>query len=515
MPTFECAACGYSCGSAKAWAKHLERTAGDGGKHELLDPSLLQATHSSLDEAKETRLALPDKRRERDFSLDAGKIDRSLEHASTPIIAAARRGNVSALTALLAAAPSLAELSRCDAAGMSAMAWAAKTGNLEVVRALLGARASPNLAHTSTACVSGHGAEPDGAASEAHPPLYLALTSRRFDAARVLLDAGARVLEAEPVRGQTALHAACSTDAPLDVIDLLLRSWRHAHDALSANDRLDDLDEAVNEDHHPTNDRLDALDEVGAAAPPPPLPADADGCTPLHSACASGHVACARLLLEFVSSRGSACELRRASLKDVTPLAAACRRRHAEVAILLREHGAPLDPMAVHLSLAKAGGELLGQLVDTAASTTQQHATQASTSGDLGGDGGADADGIDSRLASTGVSALMLATEAGGVDAVRTLLGMGADAGAADTDGHTALMRAAFLGHAEIVRMLIAAGCAVDAVDAEGNSALHHAGRGSQEFIFDLLEMRHGADCERRNVKGEVPTLAAEPCRMQ
>ena len=76
-------------------------------------------------------------------------------------------------------------------------------------------------------------------------------------------------------------------------------------------------------------------------------------------------------------------------------------------------------------------------------------------------------------------------------------------------------MRAAFYGHTKIVGRLIQAGCAVDAVDHEGNSALHHAGRGAQEFVFDLLEMRYGADSELKNGKGEPPTVSAEPCRVQ
>ena len=68
---------------------------------------------------------------------------------------------------------------------------------------------------------------------------------------------------------------------------------------------------------------------------------------------------------------------------------------------------------------------------------------------------------------------------------------------------------------AAVAAQLLKAGCAVDAVDADGNSALHHAGRGAQEWLFDLLEMRHGADSELRNAKGEVPTVSAEPCRIQ
>ena len=108
----------------------------------------------------------------------------------------------------------------------------------------------------------------------------------------------------------------------------------------------------------------------------------------------------------------------------------------------------------------------------------------------------------------------MMAAEGGEEAAVETLLEMKADPSAADHDGHTALMRAAFMGHAKIVGLLVKAGCAVDAVDAEGNSALHHAGRGAQEFVFDVLEMRHGANCELRNGKGELPEVASQPCRI-
>ena len=109
----------------------------------------------------------------------------------------------------------------------------------------------------------------------------------------------------------------------------------------------------------------------------------------------------------------------------------------------------------------------------------------------------------------------MLASEEGNEEAVRWLLAKGAEVGAADGDGHTSLMRAAFMGHAKVVGLLIKASCAVNAIDAEGNSALHHAGRGSQEFIYDLLEMRYGANSELSNQKGEVPKLSATPCRIQ
>jgi ankyrin repeat protein len=124
-------------------------------------------------------------------------------------------------------------------------------------------------------------------------------------------------------------------------------------------------------------------------------------------------------------------------------------------------------------------------------------------------DGDVDCAGVD------GETGLMRAAADGDESAVGALLAKRADPNAFDRDRHTALMRAAFHGHAKIIALLCAAGAAVDALDAAGCSALHHAGRGSQEFVFDLLELKHGGDSTLRNAKGEVPEVQDEPCRVQ
>ena len=109
----------------------------------------------------------------------------------------------------------------------------------------------------------------------------------------------------------------------------------------------------------------------------------------------------------------------------------------------------------------------------------------------------------------------MLASEAGDADVVSALLALGADPDAKDSQGHTSLMRAAFMGHGKLVATLLKCNASVDAIDAEGNSALHHAGRGSQEAIFELLELRYDADSQLKNHKGEVPEVSEKPCRVQ
>ena len=380
-------------------------------------------------------------------------------------------------------------------------------GRCEIVEALLGARASPNSVSVHTAAEG----DTEGA-DDAHPPLYLALTKGRHDVAHLLLGAGAKVSQPEPVRRQTALHAACSTDLPLELVEVLLGAWRREHATLHADEQLDDLDDApsaaasFDDLRRPSTDDLELPMPSTDSLSAPPLPEDSEGCTPLHSACSCGHAHLARLLLRRSCA---ASELSRASAKRVTPLAAACRRRHAEVArMLVCEFGARLDPTAVHLCATKGEVELLSELLTAVGN--------GGAGGEGGGDGGGDG-GIDVRFADTGVSALMLAAESGNSDVVSTLLSMGAAANAADRDGHTPLMRAAFMGHAKLVRPLVDAGAVVDAVDAGGNSAMHHAGRGGQEQLFDMLEMRYDADAERRNAEGEVPTLSDEPprCRMQ
>ena len=84
------------------------------------------------------------------------------------------------------------------------MAWAAKRGDCSMIEALVEANASPDL----SLC------PPDEKAkAEPHPPLYLALVRGKADAAQLLLRARANPAETEPVRGQTALHAAVATEA--------------------------------------------------------------------------------------------------------------------------------------------------------------------------------------------------------------------------------------------------------------------------------------------------------------
>ena len=473
MPTFECI-CGYSCGSAKAWARHVERTAGAVESHKLADAGLSALATTQLSKTDMAK-TLDAWHASTTHARVESKVIKALEHGATPLINACRRSDLQQVRYLLDAKPSAADLDTCDAAGISAVGWAAKRGHCEILSALLAAGASANSSATVTSPAANPVAtEEEGAASEASPPLYLALVRGRADAAALLLSARADPAAVEPVRGQCALHAAVATaELPLDLLEELVR------------------------------------------VSPSPLPADLEECTPLHAAAACGQLATLRALTHLLPAFAS--EARRRSKKGVTPLAAACRRRHEAVAHELVASGAPIDAKAIHLCVAGGSSELLEALRERVRAEPGGAGMGGGVRIDAGGTD--DADASDRCFADAafedGVTALMMASEAGQVDAVRELLQMRADAAATDADGHTPLMRAAFMGHMKVAALLIEAGACVNAVDGRGASALHHAGRGSQEALFDWLELRHGADAELANCEGELPKVSAQPCRVQ
>lgn len=89
------------------------------------------------------------------------------------------------------------------------------------------------------------------------------------------------------------------------------------------------------------------------------------------------------------------------------------------------------------------------------------------------------------------------AIERGDADAVRVLLGGGADVNARDRHGQTGLMRAAHAGHRSVVEILIAHGADLDVTAKYGLSALMLAVVGGHADVARLLA-RSGADLSAR-----------------
>ena len=105
---------------------------------------------------------------------------------------------------------------------------------------------------------------------------------------------------------------------------------------------------------------------------------------------------------------------------------------------------------------------------------------------------------------------LFAAAEVGDVQALRTLIGDGADPNAVDSGGLTALHWAAVYGHAEAVDLLLRAGARVNAVADFGGTPLHWAAaRGRTEAVNLLL--RAGADVDARDMYGRTPRDVSPP----
>ena len=503
MPTLECA-CGFTCGSANAWSRHQERNP----DHELVDPvpyvaacalasqrvpyegaagfrEALKGVGLALTSAEHGQRAL--ERSLTSWSKCAGavappalkdKLASTLKHDALPVLVAAKRGDADELRACLQRSTEPGGLDAHDDVGLSPLAWAASRGHLECVEVLISAGARLGAAaHTDSVA-----------------PLFLALSKGHADCATRLLDARAAVQEVEPLRGQTAQHAAAAAE-PAVAAELLARVLPARSLAVGGEELEDKVGRA----------------EVG------PLDVDLDGFTALHIAAGRGSVHAVKLLLALAPTA----EVARLSRGKVSPLGAACRRDRRDVVRLLRAAGAPLDAGALHICAVRGWLEDLlcaeGAEGAEGAQGAQFAPDRVNLRGHKGGNGAAcgEAPRAVDCAAADGVTALMLAAQAGEEQAVSDLLAARANPSEADSERHSALMRAAFYGHGRIMALLLAAGAAIDVPDAEGNTALHHAGRGGQEWVFDLLELKHGADSTVQNALGKVPAVQDEPCSVQ
>jgi ankyrin repeat protein len=97
---------------------------------------------------------------------------------------------------------------------------------------------------------------------------------------------------------------------------------------------------------------------------------------------------------------------------------------------------------------------------------------------------------------------------AGDLDAVRQILGKGADVNVRTVKGETALMTAALNGDFRMVSLLIRKGANPNLKDVHGDTALTLAATKGHANIVRSLLMR-GADVNARNVRGTTPLMWA------
>jgi cytohesin len=282
------------------------------------------------------------------------------------------------------------------------------------------------------ALAAGRGREPMGSISAEHQAASLATT-------RLLLEHGARP-DAADSQGNTALHRACSVGGKAEHMLLLLQ--RGADVNARTHSGMTPLLLAARAG---LPDAVAVLLQAGGD----PRQANEHRATPLHWACASRSLPVARQLI------AAGADPRARDEDEITPIA-----------------------MAEHFDDAA----LLGALLAADATRTL-----------LRGEDGDDPPTSGRMAAPEASSALILATAAGDLAAVRELLSRGdIDLGATTSDGWTALHEAVVHG-VEMTRVLLAAGADVNAASDAGYTPLHRAASQGLVEVVRLL-VAHGAD---------------------
>jgi ankyrin repeat protein len=440
-----------------------------------------------------------------------------------PLVDAAKRGDRAAATALLA---QHADVNATEADGTTALHWAVRAADHDLIAALLEAGADPNalnrygMAALHLAAVNGDaaalrqlleaGADANAKLPEGETVLLSAARTGAPDAIRVLLQAGADPDAREGWYGETALMWAAAENHAEAVRALLehgadpnVRSAPQTWERRRVAQMLLSLGEWTPLFYAARENALEAarvLVEGGADLDA----ADPDGATALVIAIINAHNEFAEFLLAAgadpnvfdTSGMGAlyaAIDMHRLAVGHGRPNPRpAGLLDSADVVRLLLEHGA--DPNA----------ELSSPIIQ------RQHTFGDFTLGE-------------------GATPLLRAAKSGDVEVVRMLLDAGADIQHTMPNGANALMYAAGLGWRngsplapsydqgpdteaiETIRVLMAHGLDLDAQDADGNTALHAAVTGrSSEAIIRFLVTEAGVDVALRNAKGQTALGAAE-----
>jgi ankyrin repeat protein len=175
----------------------------------------------------------------------------------TPLVSAARDGDLQAVRALIAGRANVNEHARD---GSTAILWAAYHSNLEMARTLIAAGAAVNtpnhygITPLLQASRSGDapliaallkaGADPAATHPDGATPLMAAARTGRVDAVRLLIEAGVNVNAAEAYEQETALMWA-ATEGHLDVVKALLGAGADPN----RKGRVTGLDERKHADH--------------------------------------------------------------------------------------------------------------------------------------------------------------------------------------------------------------------------------------------------------------------------
>ncbi|KAG9396167.1 Ankyrin repeats (3 copies) [Carpediemonas membranifera] len=420
--------------------------------------------------------------------LIAAKVDLEIfdDEGDTPLLIAVMKGHTKIAQALVNAK---ADCAKTRNNGASPLFIAAQYGQLDIVKLLLDA--NPSMV--------------DVADNKGYSPLHAASASGHTACARLLLDRGADVNHRANY-GRTPLIAA-AIKGHAETIALLIEKQADLDQQAKIGDTA--LMAAIINGH---TSCAELLIEAGADTTKPLIDgcsalcsalyiaagkgftdiakllldanpsmvdvADNKGYSPLHAASASGHTACARLLLD----RGADINLR--ANDDRTPLIEGAFGGHAETIALLIEKQADLDQQA------KIGDTALMAAIINGHTSCAELLIEAGADPDL--------TTLDGR------TALMCAAEENKPDAVRLLLQAGGDINARRKNGSTAAFAAAEGGFADILDMLIAAGADTALPGEAGKLPREIAQAKGHERSVDLLD--HPDQCGPLDFEVGTPT---------
>ncbi len=409
--------------------------------------------------------------------------------------------------------------------GTTPLHWAVRSNDLATVNKLLAAGADAKAANRYgvtplyLACENANpamierllkaGADPNAVSTEGETALMTVARTGVVEAAKVLLDHGAKVDAREEWHGQTALMWAVDEQHPAMVKELI------AHGA--------DVNAVSN---------INKWERQNTAEPREKwLPMG--GLTPLLFAARQGCVECEQILLE------AGAKIDTTDPDGISPVLMAIINGHYDAAGFLLNKGAdpnladdtgrtalfsavdfntmPVSnrpsPKVIDNQLSSL--DLIKLLLDKGANVNAQLKQQQPYRTKL--------DRGDDTMLTTGTTPLLRAAKAADIPVMRLLLAKGADPKLATRAGITPLMAAAGLGSKEedttgrfkteaeaieAIQLCLDAGVDINAANGQGQTALHAAALKGDDKIVQFLA-DHGANVAAKDRQGKTPLDAA------
>jgi len=440
----------------------------------------------------------------------------------TRLVNAVKSGDRPAILSLL---EQHADVNIPEPDGTTALAWAVRQNDADLTERLIRAGADVKASNRYgvtplyLACVNGApamiekllkaGADPNAAGTEGETALMTVARTGKVDAAKVLLDHGAKVDAKENWHGETALMWATAQSHPAMMRELI------AHGA-DANARSS----PENWERQTTFEPREKWLPLGSL-------------TPLLFAARQGCLECAQILLDANA------DINAADPDGVTATVYAIINGHYDVAGLLVDKGANPNLAdktgraalyaAVDFNTMPASArpapkvidnqvsslDLIQKLLDHGANPNAQLLKQQAYRAKL--------DRGDDTMLTTGATPILRAAKAGDVDAMRLLLAKGADIKLATKPGVSPLMAAAGLGTKEedttgrlkteaeaiaAIELCLKAGVDINAADSRGQTAVYGAAVHGYDKVVEFLA-DHGAKLDVKDKRGKTPLDAA------